>query len=126
MDLSTTNDSIANTTSDQYNSINLIIKKLGIHYFRNYIEFWISILQFKKILLGHELEEIRIRSLDNLISKLDNHVISESDLCQHKQLFIKLFELFNYSEFNQYEKVLNLLCKLSNVKIFKYLIINYY
>jgi hypothetical protein len=57
-----------------------------------------------------------MRSLDNLISKLDNHVITESDLSQHKQLFIKLFELFNYSDFNQYEKVLNLLCKLSNVK----------
>jgi hypothetical protein len=58
-----------------------------------------------------------MRSLDNLISKLDNHVITESDLSQHKQLFIKLFELFNYSEFNQYEKVLNLLYKLSNVNI---------
>ena len=65
---------------------------------------------------GHELEEIRLRSLDNLISKLDNHVVTESDLSQHKQLFIKLFELFNYPDFKQHEKVLDLIYKLATVK----------
>lgn len=72
--------------SDQVASINLIIKKLG-----------------------HDLEEIRLRSLDSLISKLNNQVLTEHDLCQHKQLFVKLFELFNYQEFNQHQKVLDLI-----------------
>lgn len=76
-------------SSEQTNSINLIIKKLG-----------------------HELDEIRVRSLDNLISKLEANLISEDDLSQHKQLFIKLFDLFNFEEFNQHEKVLNLLIQL--------------
>lgn len=74
---------------DQSNSVNLIIKKLG-----------------------HELDEIRVRSLDNLVSKLEANVISEDDLSQNKQLFIKLFDLFNFEEFTQHEKVLNLLIQL--------------
>jgi len=47
--------------------------------------------------LGHDLQEIRSRALENLISKLTNHVITEGDLVQQKQLFIRLFELFNFS-----------------------------
>jgi hypothetical protein len=78
---------------DQSTSINLIIKKLG-----------------------HELEEIRMRSLDNLISKLDSEILSEYSLCQHKQLFVKLFEFFNYPEFAQKEKVLDLLLRFSKNK----------
>ncbi|RMZ94720.1 rotatin isoform X2 [Brachionus plicatilis] len=76
-------------SSEQSSSLNLIIKKLG-----------------------HELDEIRVRSLDNLISKIEAHLISEDDLSQHKQLFIKLFDLFNFEEFDQHEKVLNLLIQL--------------
>lgn len=84
-----------NTTSssDQISSINTIVAKLG-----------------------HELAEIRTRALENLMSKLDNHVISEMDLVQHKQLFIKLFELFNFPQFKQHDCVLNLLFNLAKVQ----------
>ena len=78
---------------DQSTSINMIIKKLG-----------------------HELEEIRSRSLDNLISKLETEILSEHSLSQHKQLFVKLFEFFNFPEFKQKEKVLNLLLRFSKNK----------
>ncbi len=97
---SDTSSSLANSTSlnttsssDQITSINTIVAKLG-----------------------HDLAEIRARSLDNLMSKLDNQVISELDLVQHKQLFIKLFELFNLPHFNQHECVLNLLFSLAKHK----------
>ncbi len=63
--------------------------------------------------LGHDLQEIRSRALENLISKLTNHVITEGDLVQQKQLFIRLFELFNFPGFDQHEVVLNLLLNLS-------------
>lgn len=66
--------------------------------------------------LGHDLEEIRSRALANLLSKLSSHVITEHDLIQQKQLFIKLFELFNFPKFNQQETVLDLLLNLSKHK----------
>ena len=88
------NDTLSSTTSDQQNNINLIIKKLG-----------------------HDLEEIRLRALNNLISKLENNVITELDLVQHKQLFIKIFGLFNFPQFNQHEKVINLLFNLAKVNL---------
>ena len=84
--------SLNSTSSDHVTSINMLVAKLG-----------------------HDLAEIRSRALDNLMSKLDNHVITEIDLVQHKQLFIKLFELFNFPQFKQHEVVLNLLFNLSKV-----------
>ncbi len=69
---------------------------------------------FEKI-KGHELEEIRERALENLISKLVCKILDEAELAQCKQLFIKLFELFNFADFKQHEKVLNLLLSFSNV-----------
>ena len=68
-----------------------------------------------KYFLGHELEEIRNRAFNNLLSKIENNVIIDTDLVQHKQLFIRLFALFNYPEFHQQEKVLNLLLRLAKV-----------
>lgn len=79
--------------SDQSTSINLIVSKLG-----------------------HDLEEIRSRSLDSLISKLDSQVLTEQDLVQHKQLFVKLLELFNFKDFKQQDKVLSLLLVFSKNK----------
>lgn len=81
------------TRSDQFNSIVYLISKLG-----------------------HDLDEIRSRALDNLISKLSNNVIAEIDLVQQKDLFVKLFELFNFGTFTQHDLVLNLLYKLSKHK----------
>jgi hypothetical protein len=61
------------------------------------------------------LEEIRERALENLISKLFCKILDEAELARCKQLFIKLFELFNFTDFKQHEKVLDLLLSLSNV-----------
>ena len=70
--------------------------------------------------IGHELEEIRMRALTSLISKLDANILKEADLAENKQLFIKLFELFNFPKFCQHEKVLNLIRKLLNVNNLTY------
>jgi hypothetical protein len=67
------------------------------------------------LLIGHELEEIRLRSLETLVSKLEHNFIKESDLVQHKTLFVKLFEWFNFPNAPQKEKVINLLYTLSDV-----------
>ena len=80
--------SMSTTSSEQFGSINLIVSKLGKKTFGSNF----SSKQTNNFILGHELEEIRYRALDNLISKLESHVISELDLVNHKQLFIKLFE----------------------------------
>ena len=65
------------------------------------------------------MDEIRYRALDNLISKLDTtYSFTESDLVQNKDLFIKLFELFNYPHFTRKECVLKLLIRLAKVNIF--------
>jgi hypothetical protein len=89
--ISTNQDTSSSTcTEQQAASISLIITKLG-----------------------HGLQEIRTRALDSLISKLTNHVITEGDLVQQKQLFIRLFELFNFPGFDQHEAVLDLLLNLS-------------
>ena len=61
------------------------------------------------------MEEIRLRALTSLASKLDAGIIKETDLAENKQLFIKLFELFNFPKFTLHEKVLNLIRKLLNV-----------
>jgi hypothetical protein len=67
--------------------------------------------------LGHELEEIRLRSLDNLLSKLETEILSEHHLCQNKQLFVRLFEFFNFDLNYEYkEKVLILLDRFSKNK----------
>jgi hypothetical protein len=89
---STTTSATSDTSSDYQNKLSTIIAKLG-----------------------HELDEIRTRALDNLISKLNNNVIAENDLANYKQLFIKLFELFNYAEFNQHEKLLDLILRFTRV-----------
>ena len=61
------------------------------------------------------MEEIRNRALSNLISKLNSNVVTESDLVHHKELFVKLFELFNFADPKRHELVLDLLLKFSNV-----------
>ncbi|XP_032874819.1 rotatin [Amblyraja radiata] len=46
--------------------------------------------------LGHQLVEIRIRALKNILSKIDHGLISIIDLAQEKTLFVRLFEWFNF------------------------------
>lgn len=62
------------------------------------------------------MNEIRSRALDNLLSKLDvSYSIGERDLVDNRQLFVNLFELLNYADFNRKETVLKLLARLSKV-----------
>ena len=62
------------------------------------------------------MNEIRSRALDNLLSKLDvPYSIGERDLVDNRQLFVNLFELLNYADFNRKETVLKLLARLSKV-----------
>jgi hypothetical protein len=68
------------------------------------------------------LDEIRLRSLDMITSKLEHNVISEYDLVQHKQLFIKLFEWFNFPNVTNKDKILDLILKLAKVRVFVCLI----
>ncbi|XP_055955288.1 rotatin-like [Patella vulgata] len=63
--------------------------------------------------LGHNLEEIRVRALDNILSKLNHKLICEADLIHERHLFIRLLEWFNFSKAPQQEQVLNFLKTLS-------------
>jgi hypothetical protein len=57
-----------------------------------------------------------LRSLNSLLSKLENNVITVLDLIQHRQLFINLFEWFNFPKSCGKDKILDLLYNLANVK----------
>ncbi|KAM9387382.1 rotatin [Phaethornis superciliosus] len=57
--------------------------------------------------LGHELAEIRERSLKTILFKLDHNLISYADLVHEKVLFINLLEWFNFPVVPMKEEVLN-------------------
>ncbi|XP_074644556.1 rotatin-like [Tubulanus polymorphus] len=63
--------------------------------------------------LGHKLEEIRVRALKNICSKLEHKVICAADLIQEKQLFIALLEWFNFPSVSEEDEVLKLILCLS-------------
>ncbi|XP_072118621.1 rotatin isoform X3 [Mobula birostris] len=68
--------------------------------------------------LGHQLMEIRVRALKNILSKIDHGLISIFDLTQEKRLFIRLFEWFNFPTVPMQGEVLKLcgqLVKYSSV-----------
>ncbi|XP_068252573.1 rotatin [Nyctibius grandis] len=58
--------------------------------------------------LGHELAEIRERSLKTILFKLDHNLVSYADLVHEKVLFLNLLEWFNFSVVPMKEEVLNL------------------
>ncbi|XP_069703739.1 rotatin isoform X2 [Periplaneta americana] len=62
--------------------------------------------------LGHKLEEIRVRALNNILSKLDCGFICEKELSNHNDLVVKLFDWFNFDNPPEKEKVLNLILRL--------------
>jgi rotatin len=66
---------------------------------------------------GHNLEEIRVRALENIISKLDNHLICEQDIIHERHLMIRLLEWFNFTPCLKKEDALRLLCRLSQVTL---------
>ncbi|XP_072708916.1 rotatin isoform X3 [Ciconia boyciana] len=57
--------------------------------------------------LGHELAEIRERSLKTILFKLDHNLISYADLVHEKVLFLNLLEWFNFPVIPMKEEVLN-------------------
>ncbi|KAM9575705.1 rotatin isoform 4-T4 [Guaruba guarouba] len=57
--------------------------------------------------LGHELAEIRERSLKTILFKLDHNLISYADLVHEKMLFVNLLEWFNFPVIPIKEEVLN-------------------
>ncbi|NXP27460.1 RTTN protein, partial [Scytalopus superciliaris] len=56
---------------------------------------------------GHELTEIRERSLKTILFKLDHNLISYADLVHEKVLFRNLLEWFNFPVVPMKEEVLN-------------------
>lgn len=66
-------------------------------------------------MLGHSLEEIRVRALQNILSKLDHGLLTDSDLVQEKHLHIRLLEWFNFSSCVLQEEVLSLILRLTKV-----------
>ncbi|XP_071091563.1 rotatin-like [Haliotis cracherodii] len=63
--------------------------------------------------LGHNLEEIRVRALENISSKLEHKLICDADLINERHLFIRLLEWFNFSSCPKAADVLVLLSRLS-------------
>ncbi|KAK6982748.1 rotatin [Biomphalaria glabrata] len=63
--------------------------------------------------LGHSLEEIRVRALENIQSKLDHKLICYADIIHEKQLYIRLLEWFNVPDCTHKTEVLSLLNRLS-------------
>ncbi|CAF3018794.1 unnamed protein product [Rotaria sp. Silwood2] len=63
--------------------------------------------------LGHPVEEIRLRALENFQAKLDLKIISDVDILQYKYLYIKLLEWFNFSSPPKRDVVLDIILQLS-------------
>uniref|UniRef100_T1J497 Rotatin N-terminal domain-containing protein n=1 Tax=Strigamia maritima TaxID=126957 RepID=T1J497_STRMM len=69
--------------------------------------------------LGHPLEEIRIRSLQNISSKIEYGIITEKDLIADNQMLSHLFNWFNFSFQPEKTTVLKLISKLANTSLGK-------
>ncbi|CAF0827322.1 unnamed protein product [Adineta steineri] len=65
--------------------------------------------------LGHPVEEIRLRALENLQAKLDLKLVADVDILQYKYLYIKLLEWFNFPSPPKRDAVLDIVLKLSKV-----------
>ncbi|XP_048576455.1 rotatin-like isoform X2 [Nematostella vectensis] len=63
--------------------------------------------------LSHQVEEIRVRALKNILFKLEHKLICVSDLVQERELLIRLLEWFNSPSAPLKKEVLELLEKLS-------------
>ncbi|KAK7790266.1 hypothetical protein R5R35_012635 [Gryllus longicercus] len=73
--------------------------------------------------LGHRLEEIRIRALDNIISKLTLGFIKENDHRIRRELLLKILEWFRFEPCLKKEKALGVLLTLLKGKLGKNLIL---
>ncbi|XP_014254359.1 rotatin-like [Cimex lectularius] len=66
--------------------------------------------------LGHELEEIRLRALDNILTKLNLHIIAEDQLLDEPDLFPLLVKWFQFSSVPKKSVVLQLILRLVKSK----------
>eukprot|EP00795_Rhopilema_esculentum_P002944 gene2944-1191_t len=62
---------------------------------------------------GHQIEEIRLRALENILSKLRNQIIFIEDLVHHRELIVNLMQWFNYENPQKVVEVLQLIENLS-------------
>ena len=79
------------------------------------------ISDYIKIVAGHELEEIRVRALTTILSKLDHGIITVKDLVDKKDIFINLINWFKFQTVPCKKDVLNLILRLVMVCIIKLL-----
>lgn len=68
-------------------------------------------------LLGHHVEEIRVRALKNILFKLEHKLVCAADLVHERQLLINLLEWFNFPKSPLKKEVLGILEVLSKVGI---------
>lgn len=66
---------------------------------------------------GHNVEEIRVRALRNILFKLDHKLVCAADLVHERQLLINLLEWFNFPNPPLKKEVLEILEVLSKVSI---------
>nr|XP_018903432.1 PREDICTED: rotatin isoform X1 [Bemisia tabaci] len=66
--------------------------------------------------LGHDIEEIRVRALNNILMKLNCHVLTVEDLTESHELFIKLINWFKFPVCTEKEKVLELILTLAKTE----------
>ncbi|XP_011645189.1 LOW QUALITY PROTEIN: rotatin [Pogonomyrmex barbatus] len=78
----------------------------------------ITAVHIKK--LGHTIDEIRLRALDNIISKYELGFVCECDAVK-KEIIQRLFNWFSFDTTPQPEKVLNLLLRLLKADAKSYL-----
>ncbi|KAK3541625.1 hypothetical protein QTP86_033055, partial [Hemibagrus guttatus] len=69
--------------------------------------------RWREMIRSHSLVEIRVRSLRNIVSKLQLSLVSPADLVQERQLFINLLHWFNFPEVPLQEEVLQLINTLA-------------
>lgn len=71
-------------------------------------------------LSGHVIDEIRLRALDNIISKYDLGFMCDCDAVK-REIIQRLFNWFSFESAPQPEKVLDLLLRL--IKVLRLLLI---
>jgi len=68
------------------------------------------------VFTGHKLEEIRLRALNSIVSKLEHGFVIEKDLAAQKDLVVKLLDWFSFETCPEAEKVLSLILRLLKVR----------
>ena len=67
-------------------------------------------------LTAHNVEEIRVRALKNILFKLEHKLVCAADLVQERQLLINLLQWFNFPNAPLKKEVLGILETLSKVR----------